>query len=143
MCGDVRIMLTKPESQGFDHASSILYFRVADIHAAGAELADRVAPFDDEPHLIARIPDHELWMAFFRDPDRNLHGAHGGSQVAAPRTTDSSRPRSSGIVTLESVGSACRAAEYAPSASTWDSTLSATTRPPGSSSGRARPKSAS
>jgi len=28
--------------------------------------------FDDEPHLIAKMPDHELWMAFFRDPDRNL-----------------------------------------------------------------------
>jgi len=20
------------------------------------------------------MPDHELWMTFFRDPDRNLHG---------------------------------------------------------------------
>ena len=30
--------------------------------------------FDDEPHLIARMPDHELWMTFFRDPDGNLHG---------------------------------------------------------------------
>jgi methylmalonyl-CoA/ethylmalonyl-CoA epimerase len=29
-------------------------------------------PFDREPHLIARMPGHELWMAFFRDPDRNL-----------------------------------------------------------------------
>jgi hypothetical protein len=36
--------------------------------------ADRGAPFDDEPHPIARMPDHELWMTFFRDPDRNLHG---------------------------------------------------------------------
>jgi catechol 2,3-dioxygenase-like lactoylglutathione lyase family enzyme len=52
----------------------ILYFRVDDIHSARAELADRGAPFDDEPHVIARMPDHELWMAFFRDPDRNLHG---------------------------------------------------------------------
>jgi methylmalonyl-CoA/ethylmalonyl-CoA epimerase len=30
--------------------------------------------FEDEPHLIAKMPDHELWMTFFRDPDRNLHG---------------------------------------------------------------------
>jgi methylmalonyl-CoA/ethylmalonyl-CoA epimerase len=22
--------------------------------------------------LVARMPDHELWMAFFRDPDANL-----------------------------------------------------------------------
>jgi catechol 2,3-dioxygenase-like lactoylglutathione lyase family enzyme len=74
MCGEVRIMLTKPELPEFDHPSSIVYFRVDDIHAARAELVERGAPFDDEPHLIARMPDHELWMTFFRDPDRNLHG---------------------------------------------------------------------
>ena len=74
MCGDVRIMLTKPESPEFDHPSSTLYFRVDDIHETRAELAERGAEFDDDPHLIARMPDHELWMAFFRDPDRNLHG---------------------------------------------------------------------
>lgn len=73
-CGDVRLMLTTPETDEFDHPSSTLYFRVDDIHAARAELAARGVPFDDEPHLIARMPDHELWMSFFRDPDRNLHG---------------------------------------------------------------------
>ncbi|HET8968933.1 MAG TPA: VOC family protein [Gaiellaceae bacterium] len=74
MCGDVRLMLTKPESSEFDHPSSTLYFRVDDIGAARAELVERGVPFDDEPHLIARMPDHERWMTFFRDPDRNLHG---------------------------------------------------------------------
>ena len=73
-CGDVRLMLTKPESDEFDHPSSTLYFRVDDIEAARAELVERGVPFEDEPHLIARMPDHELWMTFFRDPDRNLHG---------------------------------------------------------------------
>ena len=74
MCGDVRLILTKPETDEFDHPSSTLYFRVDDIEAARAELVERGVPFDDEPHLIARMPDHELWMTFFRDPDRNLHG---------------------------------------------------------------------
>ena len=74
MCGDVRIMLTKPEAPELDRPSSILYFRVDDIHAGRAALVERGALFDDEPHLIARMPDHELWMTFFRDPDRNLHG---------------------------------------------------------------------
>jgi methylmalonyl-CoA/ethylmalonyl-CoA epimerase len=74
MCGDVRLMLTMPEADEFDHPSSTLYFRVDDIHAARAELVTRGVPFDDEPHVIARMPDHELWMTFFRDPDRNLHG---------------------------------------------------------------------
>lgn len=29
---------------------------------------------DDRKGRMARMPDHELWMTFFRDPDRNLHG---------------------------------------------------------------------
>jgi methylmalonyl-CoA/ethylmalonyl-CoA epimerase len=74
MCGDVRLMLTQPESDEFDHPSSTLYFRVDDIHATRAELVERGVGFVDEPHLIARMPDHELWMTFFRDPDANLHG---------------------------------------------------------------------
>ncbi len=74
MCGDVRIMLSVAESPEFDHPSSVLYFRVDDIHAARAELSSRGVPFDDEPHLIAKMPDHELWMTFFRDPDDNVHG---------------------------------------------------------------------
>jgi methylmalonyl-CoA/ethylmalonyl-CoA epimerase len=73
MCGDVRLMLAKPEADEFDHPSSTLYFRVDDIAAARADLVDRGVAFVDEPHLIARMPDHELWMTFFRDPDDNLH----------------------------------------------------------------------
>lgn len=73
MCGDVRLMLSVAESPEFDHPSSIVYFRVDDIHAARAELADRGVPFEDGPHLIAEMPDHDLWMTFFRDPDRNMH----------------------------------------------------------------------
>lgn len=71
--GDVRLMLAKPESDEFDHPSSTLYFRVDDIATARADLVDRGVAFVDEPHLIARMPDHELWMTFFRDPDDNLH----------------------------------------------------------------------
>jgi methylmalonyl-CoA/ethylmalonyl-CoA epimerase len=73
-CGDVRLMLTQPERDEFDHPSSTLYFRVDDIQAAREELAGRGVEFEDEPHLIAKMPDHELWMTFFRDPDRNLQG---------------------------------------------------------------------
>jgi methylmalonyl-CoA/ethylmalonyl-CoA epimerase len=73
-CGDVRLMLTTPERDEFDHPSSTLYFKVDDIHTARDELVAQGVPFEDEPHLIAKMPDHELWMTFFRDPDRNLHG---------------------------------------------------------------------
>lgn len=74
MCGDVRLMLAVPENEAVDHESSTVYFRVPDLQAAYAELSERGATFVDEPHLIAKLPDHELWMAFFRDPDGNLMG---------------------------------------------------------------------
>jgi methylmalonyl-CoA/ethylmalonyl-CoA epimerase len=71
-CGGVRLML-EGNSKEAGHTDGIcLYFRVAAIESAHEALSARGALFDDEPHLIARMPDHELWMAFFRDPDRNL-----------------------------------------------------------------------
>lgn len=74
MCGDVRLMLAVPENDEVDHESSTVYFRVDDLQFAYAELSERGVEFVDEPHLIAKLPDHELWMAFFRDPDGNLMG---------------------------------------------------------------------
>jgi methylmalonyl-CoA/ethylmalonyl-CoA epimerase len=50
---------------------SVLYFTVDDIAAAYADLRDRGVAFRGEPHLIARMPDHELWMAFFDDGEGN------------------------------------------------------------------------
>jgi methylmalonyl-CoA/ethylmalonyl-CoA epimerase len=69
-CGGVRLMLSGSETG--ETYSSILYFKVPDIQAAYATLSGRGVPLEGEPHLIARMPDHELWMVFFRDPDRNL-----------------------------------------------------------------------
>jgi len=71
-CGGVRLMLDKPENPEFDHPSSILYFQVADIAAAFQRLKSGGAKFDDEPHVIARMPDHDLWMTFFRDTEGNV-----------------------------------------------------------------------
>ena len=71
-CGGVRLMLDRPEKQEFDHASSILYFAVPDIQAAHASLKAQGVKFEDEPHMIARMPDHDLWMTFFRDSEGNL-----------------------------------------------------------------------
>lgn len=85
MCGDVRLMLAVPENREVDHPSSIIYFRVDDIGAAHEELSARGVPFDDEPHLIAQMPDHDLWMAFSRDPDRNLLGPMGEVRRPTPR----------------------------------------------------------
>ena len=70
-CAGVRLMLDVPQGQNEQH-SSVLYFKVDDIEGAFATLVSRGVPLEDKPHMIAKMPDHELWMTFFRDPDRNL-----------------------------------------------------------------------
>ena len=71
-CGGVRLMLERPTKAAFDHGGSILYFAVPDIQAARARLKEKSVRFEDEPHMIARMPDHDLWMTFFRDSEDNL-----------------------------------------------------------------------
>jgi methylmalonyl-CoA/ethylmalonyl-CoA epimerase len=72
-CAGVRLMLAT-EEPGAERRSPVIYYRVADLPTAVATLKDRGVVMEAEPRLIARMPDHELWMAFFRDPDRNLLG---------------------------------------------------------------------
>ena len=71
-CGGVRLMLGIPEDKESDHPGSVLYFKVDDIDAAYADLKGRGVAFRHEPHLIAKLPDHELWMAFFHDSEGNM-----------------------------------------------------------------------
>jgi methylmalonyl-CoA/ethylmalonyl-CoA epimerase len=68
-CGGVRLMLSRPEKPEFDHPSSILYFAVPDIISAHQEMLSRGVHFEDTPHLIAKMPTHDLWMTFYRDPE--------------------------------------------------------------------------
>jgi len=70
--GNLRLMLSRPEKTDAEKFSSAIYFKVADIGAAHEALASRGVVLEAEPHRVAKMPDHELWMAFFRDPDRNL-----------------------------------------------------------------------
>lgn len=72
--GQTRLMLTKPSSSEFDHPSSILYFFVPDLTSAHAQMKSRCVEFTDEPHLIAKLPDHDLWMVFFKDSEGNTLG---------------------------------------------------------------------
>jgi methylmalonyl-CoA/ethylmalonyl-CoA epimerase len=67
--GDVRLMLSEPEGEFTPGGGTVLYLRVPDIEAEHSALRTRGVEFIDTPHLVARMPDHELWMCFFRDPD--------------------------------------------------------------------------
>jgi len=71
-CAGVRLMIGKVENAGEVARASTIYFRCADLALAAAELKRRGVAFVGEPHLIAPMEDHDLWMAFFRDPDDHL-----------------------------------------------------------------------
>ena len=72
--GSVLIMLTTPQGAGTVGANSILYFRTKEIEQSYASLLERGATGERAPQLAARMPDHELWVGFVRDPDGNLVG---------------------------------------------------------------------
>jgi len=72
--GSVRIMLSTPQGAGTAGHNSILYFKVADIAATHAAIVARGAKNERTSQLTAKMPDHELWSAFVRDPDGNLIG---------------------------------------------------------------------
>jgi methylmalonyl-CoA/ethylmalonyl-CoA epimerase len=69
-CDGVRLMLSGSEKQATH--GSVIYFKVPNIQNAWRELTVRGIAVEREPQMIAKMPDHELWMAFFRDPDQNL-----------------------------------------------------------------------
>jgi predicted enzyme related to lactoylglutathione lyase len=71
-CGGVRLMLDRPEKPEFDHPSSILYFSVPDIQAAHQKLRDAGVSIFEVPRIVASMPDHDLWMSFFRDTEGNV-----------------------------------------------------------------------
>jgi len=71
-CGGIRLMLAIPEKPEFDHPSSILYFKVDDIETAAETLSACGVSFEAKPHLVAKLPAHDLWLGFFRDSENNL-----------------------------------------------------------------------
>jgi predicted enzyme related to lactoylglutathione lyase len=71
-CGGIRLMFSEPEpGSPHDHPGSILYFNVDDIEGVHRALVDRGAECVGAPHLIAKMPDHHLWIAEFRDGEGN------------------------------------------------------------------------
>jgi methylmalonyl-CoA/ethylmalonyl-CoA epimerase len=69
----VRLYLGVPEDEAY-RSRGMLYFRVDDLDDAVDALRGRGVPIVSEPHLIAKMDDHDLWMAFGRDPDGNNIG---------------------------------------------------------------------
>lgn len=73
-CGGVRLMLDVPAKEQDNSYASIIYYKVEDLPTAFETLKARGVIFEQAPELVAKMPDHELWMAFLKDPDGNMLG---------------------------------------------------------------------
>jgi methylmalonyl-CoA/ethylmalonyl-CoA epimerase len=68
MMGDVRLMLSQPEPGFSPGGGTIVYLKVADIKGAVAGMKARGVPFIRDEHMIAKLPDREVWLAELKDP---------------------------------------------------------------------------
>lgn len=71
-CCGVRLMLSPPEGSATEGMSSIVYYNVTDIRQAYETLIQRGVKFEGAPHIVAALPDRDVWMAFLRDSEDNL-----------------------------------------------------------------------
>jgi hypothetical protein len=79
-------MLSTPQGAGTVGHNSILYFTATDIVSTHAAIVERGAKNERAPQLTAKMPDHELWAGFVRDPDGNLIGPYGGEALMRDST---------------------------------------------------------
>ena len=71
-CDGIRLMLSLPAKPEFDHPSSIIYFKVADLQLAHTTLSERGVQFDEGPTFVADMGTYDLWLASFRDSENNI-----------------------------------------------------------------------
>lgn len=79
-CGEVRLMLSRPEGEG-TAGNSILYYGVDDAQAAYEALSGHGVVFEQEPHVVGRLGDTEVSLAICRDSEGNLLGLMSERQV--------------------------------------------------------------
>ncbi len=70
-CGSVRLLVGVHTDGEVAQRGSAIYFKVADIHAVHAQLAERGVKFSAEPHLVHKAATYDLWLAEFKDLDGN------------------------------------------------------------------------
>ena len=51
-----------------------IYFRTRDIDALQASLKAKSAAIHQTPQIIAKMPDHDLWLMWVKDSEGNLLG---------------------------------------------------------------------
>ncbi|MGE6755488.1 VOC family protein [Rossellomorea sp. NPDC071047] len=80
-CDGLRLMLTLPEKEEFAHSSSVIYFQVNNIKDTYERLVGKEVTFIDEPHVVTKMGQTEMWMVFFKDTEDNTHAFMSEVQV--------------------------------------------------------------
>lgn len=80
-CNGLRLMLTLPEKEKYNHPSSVIYFQVHNIKNTFERLAAKEVTFIDEPHVVTKMGQTETWMVFFEDTEGNTHALMSEVQV--------------------------------------------------------------
>ena len=73
-CGDTRIYLDANSGVAGIEGNTLLYFRATDIERAHRSFQERGVEIKEPPHVIARLPDREVWLMWIRDSESNLLG---------------------------------------------------------------------
>ena len=72
-CGGFRLMLDAvKEKDSNERISSMLYYKVNDLNGIYETLLSRGVKFEFKPHLLAKMPDHDLWISDYKDSEGNI-----------------------------------------------------------------------
>ena len=77
--GGVRLMIGEIRTPEQKPGSSVVYFNVADVRKASAELERKGIAFVSAIETVNRTPTHDLLLHIFKDPDGNFLALMGES----------------------------------------------------------------
>lgn len=72
MMGPVRLMIAQPEPGFNPGGGTVVYLTVGRIKEAVAAMKARGVAFVRDEHMIAKLPDREVWLAELKDPSGNV-----------------------------------------------------------------------
>ena len=73
-CGGIRIYLDANPSMVEVGKNSMIYFRTGNVERAHSAFQERGVTIHQSPHIIASLPDRDVWLMWIRDSEQNLLG---------------------------------------------------------------------
>jgi catechol 2,3-dioxygenase-like lactoylglutathione lyase family enzyme len=73
-CGGIRIYLDANPGSAEAGGNSLVYFRSTNIDRTHASFQDSGLTIHRAPHIIANLPDRDIWLMWIRDSESTLLG---------------------------------------------------------------------